>query len=230
MRYPAPAILFFTAFGLLTGGTGDLEKARDRQDRAALEVLAGQSAEAAAKRSGDASAQYQAALAHSYLAEVAIELRDKAKAKQAAEEGIKAARAAVSLDPNKSEYHRVLGTLCGQVIPANVLAGLQYGKCAKEEVEKAIQLQPGSAMAWLGRGVGNYYLPPAFGGGVELSLKDIEKALALDPRLAEAHVWKGIALRKANRNAEARKAFTRALELNPHRVWARQQLEKTPQQ
>ena len=80
----------------------------------------------------------------------------------------------------------------------------------------------------MGRGVGNYYLPPAFGGGVEISIKDFQKAIALDPKLAEAHLWLGLALRKANRNADARKAISRSIELNPNRLWAKQQLEKTP--
>jgi hypothetical protein len=35
-------------------------------------------------------------------------------------------------------------------------------------------------------------------------------------------------MRKAKRNAEARKAFSKSLELNPNRVWTKQQLEKTP--
>ena len=78
------------------------------------------------------------------------------------------------------------------------------------------------------RGVGYYYLPPQFGGGNDLAIKDFQKALELDPQSADAHMWLGLALRKANRNAEARKEFQRALELNPARVWAKQQLEKTP--
>jgi Flp pilus assembly protein TadD len=41
-------------------------------------------------------------------------------------------------------------------------------------------------------------------------------------------LWLGLALRKSGRNGEARKAFARSLELNPRRVWAKQQLEKTP--
>jgi Flp pilus assembly protein TadD len=52
----------------------------------------------------------------------------------------------------------------------------------------------------------------------------------LNPGAAEAHLWLGIALRKARRNAEARKAIARSLELNPDRTWAKQQLEKTPAQ
>ena len=55
-----------------------------------------------------------------------------------------------------------------------------------------------------------------------------EKAIALDPKSDEAYLWLGLAQRKANRNGDARKAFSKSLELNPNRVWTRQQLEKTP--
>jgi Flp pilus assembly protein TadD len=78
--------------------------------------------------------------------------------------------------------------------------------------------------------VGNYYLPASFGGGVEPALRDFRKAIELEPSLAEAHLWLGVALRKAEKNAEAKAAFKRSLELNPARVWAKQQLEKTPAQ
>jgi tetratricopeptide (TPR) repeat protein len=92
-----------------------------------------------------------------------------------------------------------------------------------------LELDPKSARAYLSRGVGNYYLPPAFGGGPELAIQDFQKALQLDPKLAEAHMWLGIALRKVGKNAEAHTAIERSLVLNPGRAWARQQLSKTPQ-
>ena len=56
------------------------------------------------------------------------------------------------------------------------------------------------------------------------------EAAELDPQSSEAHLWLGLALRKANRNAEARREFQKSLDLNPARVWTRQQLEKTPAQ
>ncbi|MBI1895062.1 MAG: tetratricopeptide repeat protein [Acidobacteria bacterium] len=217
------------ALGALAWGS-ELEQARDRQDRAALKKTVEQLAAVAAKSPGDAAGHYRLALASSYLAEVAIEQRDKAEAAQAAERGIQAAERAVALDPRKAEHHRILGTLCGQIIPANVLRGLRYGRCAREQVDKAIELAPQSELGYLSRAVGNYYLPPAFGGGVEPALRDLRKALELNPRSAEAHLWMGIVLRKANRNAEARQALARSLELNPNRVWAKQQLDKTPAQ
>lgn len=208
----------------------DLKKARDTQDRAALDRISAELQAAAKAKGQDASAQYRAALAELVRAEVLMEQRDRQAAREAAEAGIRAAEKAVELRPSSGEHHRVLGALCAQVIPANPLLGLRYGKCAMAEVNRAVELEPKSPDAWLSRGVGNFYLPESFGGGAGLALQDIEKALQLDPSHADAWLWKGIVLRKLSRNAEARQAIERSLKLNPARVWARQQLEKTPAQ
>jgi tetratricopeptide (TPR) repeat protein len=210
--------IVFAAFAI-TPEVADLQKARDRQDRAALEKIV-----------NDAGAQYRLALADSYAAEVAVEVRDKAQAKNFAESGIQAAERAVSLKPDTAEYHRILGTLCGQMISSNGLAAIKYGKCALESVNRAIALDPKSSDAYVSHGVGNYYLPAALGGGVELAIKDFQKAIELNPKSAEGQLWLGIALRKSNQPAEARKALAKSVELNPNRIWAKQQLDKTPAQ
>ena len=208
---------------------GDLESARDRQDRAALDKIAAEFAAAAGKAGNDPEAQYRAALAASFVAEVSLEVRDKEKAQKTAEAGIKAADRAIALKPGVAEYYRVLGTLCGQAIAGgNVLTGLSFGKRAKEAINKALELDPNASKNWLARAVGNYYLPPALGGGPDVAIADIKKALELDPKSADAYLWLGLSLRKAHRNAEARQAFQKSMELNPHRVWTKEQLEKTP--
>jgi tetratricopeptide (TPR) repeat protein len=214
----------------LLAASGSLETARDRQDVPALEKFAADLSAAAGKAPDDAGAQYKAALASSYLAEVSLELRDKSRAEHAAEAGIKAAERAVALDPKNAEYYRVLGTLCGQVIPANVLAAFSYGKRAKDAINKALELDPKSSKAYLARGIGNYYLPEPLGGGPSVAIPDLRKAIELAPDSAEAYVWLGLALRKAHQNADARQAFSKSLQLDPGRLWARQQLEKTPAQ
>ncbi len=222
--------LFLVCVLALAAQPDPLKQARDAQDAPALERLASAAGAEAESRRTDAGAQYRAALAQLFRAEVLLAKQDRNGARAAAEAGIRAAERAVELRPSDGEYHRVLGALCAQVIPANPLLGLRYGKCAMEEVNRAVELAPKSADAWLSRGVGNYYLPEAFGGGAELALKDIERALQLDPNHADAWLWKGIVLRKLNRHAEARQALERSLKLNPARLWARQQLEKTPAQ
>src|ERR1700689_4893380 len=206
----------------------DLIKARDRQDKAALEKMVGDLKAQADKDQKDAAAQYRLALAESYSAEVAIETHDKPVAKVAAQAGIDAAERAVALKPDSSEYQRLLGTLCGQMISGNGLAGLKYGKCALSAVNKAIELDPKSSMNYLSHGVGNYYLPSALGGGFDLAIKDFQKAIELNPKNADAYLWLGVALRKVNQPEEAHKAIAKSLELNPNRMWAKQQLDKTP--
>lgn len=209
---------------------GLLEDARDRQDAATLAAQITKLAGIAAKSNSDAKSNYELALARSFEAEVAMEKGDKKASASAAEAGMEPARKAIAAQSGNAEYHRILGTLCGQVIPANVFAGLKYGRCAMDEVAKAIELNPKSADNWVSRGVGNYYLPASFGGGIDKAISDFDKAIELNPKLADAHLWRGIALRKAGKNADARKSLTKSLELNPKRVWAKTQIEKTPAQ
>ena len=222
--------LFLLVFALPPTTTDPLEVARDAQDRPQLERLVAEASAAANRQPNVVANQYRLALAQSYLAEVALELKDKTLARQAAESGIQTAQKLVALDAKSAPNRSLLGTLCAQVIPANVLVGLKYGRCALDEINKALELDPKYAEAWLRHGVGNYYLPTQFGGGTDLAIKDFEKAIQLSPKSGEAYLWMGVALRKVNRNAEARKAFAKAVELNPRRVWAKQQLEKTPAQ
>jgi tetratricopeptide (TPR) repeat protein len=207
-----------------------LDAARDAEDRAALERIAADNIAAAEKNPNDAEAQYHAALAASYLGEVALELKDKKLAEDAAERGIKPAERSVALKPSDARYYVVLGTLYGQVVPANVLMGLSYGKKSKDAIQKAIELDPKLASAYEARGVGNYYLPQQLGGGFELAIADFRKSIELDPQRAESYLWLGLSLRKENKNGEARQAFQKALQLDPSRVWIKQQLDKTPAQ
>ena len=214
----------------LAAAPGPLENARDRQDRPALEKQISELSAAAQKAPHDAEAQYRVALASSYLAEISLELHDKSRAERAAQSGIEAAERAIAINSKNAEYYRVLGTLCGQVVPANMLFALSYGKRARESIGKALELDPKSSRAYLARGVGNYYLPEAMGGGPSVAIPDFRKAAELDPASAEVCLWLGLALRKEHHNPEARQTFEKAMRLDPARVWIKEQLEKTPAQ
>lgn len=204
-----------------------LETARDLQDRPALEKLVEEASAAAGKAPNNADAQYRMALACSYQAEVAIEVHDKKGGQAAAERGIKAGEKAVSLNGNSAEYWRVLGTLYGQAI-VDITSGLNYGAKAKDAVNRAVEKAPKSSAVYVARGVGNFYLPAMLGGGPKPAIDDFRKAIQLDPNNAEAYLWLGVSLHKDNQDAEARKAFQKSLALDPRRVWAKQQLDKTP--
>jgi tetratricopeptide (TPR) repeat protein len=213
--------------GFLAIGPSTLETARDAEDRPALERLVNSAAAAAAKAPNDAESQYRGALACSYLAEVSIEQRDRRMGQQVAERGMKFGERAVALRPDSAEYYRVLATLYGQAI-IDLRSGFTYGPMAKDAINKAVAKAPKSSAVYLARGVGNYYLPVMLGGGPKIASDDFRKAIQLDPKNAEAYLWLGLSLRKENREAEARQAFTKSLALDPNRFWTRQQLAKTP--
>jgi tetratricopeptide (TPR) repeat protein len=204
-----------------------LETARDQQDRAALERILTDSAAVAAKTPNDAEAQYRAALAASYLAGVDVEMHEKKPAHDVAERGIAFAEKAVALKPDNGEYLRVLGTLYGQAV-ADIMSGLRYGAKAKDTLNRAVEKSPRSSMVYVARGVGNLYLPVQLGGGPAAAIPDFQKAIELDPKNAEAYAYLGLSLRDEQKPAEARQAFAKALDLNPRRVWVKQQLDKTP--
>lgn len=220
------SLLFFAAAP--TRDTA-LIKARDLQDLKSLDAIISQSKQTAAANQKSAEAQYKLALAYSYAAEVALELKDKKRSEGYAEAGIDPIRDALVLNGGNAEYHRLYGQICGQVIPANPLLGaLKYGQCARDEINKALELDNKLALAYVSRGVGNYYLPPQMGGGIDIALKDFDHAIGINPKLSEAFLWKGVALRKAGRNAEARQALEQTLQLDPERLWAKQELAKIP--
>jgi tetratricopeptide (TPR) repeat protein len=206
---------------------GSLEAARDREDRPALEKMANDACQAAASATNNIDAQLHCAVAASYLAEVAQEQRDKKAAQQAAERGVQAANRAVALKPASGEAYRLLGMLYGQSV-VDLMSGLSNGPRSKDAIDKAVSLAPKSAGVYVARGVGNYYLPAQLGGGAEAAIADFRRAIQLDAGDSEAYLWLGLALRKENKNAEARQAFSKALELDPGRVWAKQQLDRTP--
>jgi tetratricopeptide (TPR) repeat protein len=227
------AVVFLSALTACIGvmAADDLDKLRDRQDRPALDARATAFQAAAEKTPADAGGWYRAAIAYSYVAEVAMEVRDKNGAQKAAEVGASDAEKAIALNGKVADYYRVLGTLCGEVIPANPIAGiLSYGKRAKEALDKAVEMDPKSSRAFLAHGVGYYYLPTNFGGGPENAIKDFRQAIALDPKSAEAYLWIGIAMKKQHQNAQAREALAKSLQLDPDRAWTKDQLEKTPAQ
>jgi Flp pilus assembly protein TadD len=223
--YPCRSVIILLGAAVAFAAS-PLETARDQQDRATLQKLATEASDAASKAPDNPEAQYKAALAASYLAEVAIEQHDRKAGRQAAEQGIKAGERSVALKP-LPEYYRVLGTLYAQGI-TDVLTGLSYGPKAKAAITKAVDGAPKDAAVWVAHGVGNYYLPAQLGGGAPAAIGDFRKAIELDPKSAEAYLWLGVALRKDNKDAEAREALVKSLALNPNRVWVKQQLEKTP--
>ena len=207
----------------MAAAPGALEAARDRQDRAALEKTGWRlCAAAAAKQPANAAAQYRAALA---LPRTWPRWRwncaTKGAAQQAAEHGIRQAeRAIAGAQPDNAEYYRVLGTLCGQVIPANVLAGLSYGKRRRRPSTRRVELDPKSAQRLRGPRRGELLSAGRDGrrhrqGASRISARP-SSWIRRAPRRTCGWGWR--CGRRTTTPRRARRS-RKSLQLNPKRVW-----------
>ena len=93
----------------------------------------------------------------------------------------------------------------------------QYIQHAIEMFSRAIEKDPGYALAYAGRSDCHSYFFWYYGSAAadrEQARKDSETALKLAPELAEAHAARGLALAINERYAEAEKEFEKATALN----------------
>src|SRR5205085_3101892 len=96
--------------------------------------------------------------------------------------------------------------------------------------DQALQVDPGFALAYCGKADTYAWMWGQTLSGREAYLKEkelAEKALALDPNLAEAHISMGVVLFCALNLDASEKELNRALELNSNRPLSSEQKEWT---
>ncbi|MBT8065020.1 MAG: tetratricopeptide repeat protein [Gammaproteobacteria bacterium] len=90
---------------------------------------------------------------------------------------------------------------------------------AFEEFERATELDPAFALAWVGiseaANLRSTYSDLAMAESIELSRAATDRALALDDQLGEAHIGRALVAEHYGRLEEAEAAYLRALELSP---------------
>jgi adenylate cyclase len=93
-----------------------------------------------------------------------------------------------------------------------------YLMLARRMFEKALELDPAYARAYAGIASCDTRLNEWYAAANPTAdiLALADKAIELEPGLAEAHAARGVALADANRHEEAEAAFKRALELDPN--------------
>lgn len=87
----------------------------------------------------------------------------------------------------------------------------------RQMFKKAVELDPNFARAYAGIADCDSFANSWFGAEVSIDeiIETANKAIELEPDLAEAHAAKGLALQTAGREAEAAKSFEHALSIDP---------------
>lgn len=195
------------------------QHARDTGDAPTLEKLI-QSSVAEAAKSPSAEAQLRVALYNHWLVEVGGDLNDKSLEKTAAFAGRTAAETAVSATPDSPDAHALLGLLLGDCIPHTSMGGMRFGPLAQKEFDKALELQPLDADAYIGEGIGKLMTPTSFGGSAAKAVELFGKSVEIDPSSDTPHVWLALAHQKLGEREQALQEVNRALALNPGRRWS----------
>lgn len=130
------------------------------------------------------------------------------------------------------ETHALLASVYGLRIGANPALGPSLGERSGEQRAIAERLGPGNPRVWLLQGIGAFFTPEAFGGGLERAGEYLDRSLELfegdaperpQPRWGrpDAHIWRGRVHEGLGQADQARAEYEAALALEPEYSWVR---------
>jgi tetratricopeptide (TPR) repeat protein len=195
---------------------GAAEKARDSGDVTKLQAMLETARQAAAKES-TFTTQHRIALLDFYLLEAIFVQGKNDLIKDAATEGFAAAEKAAVLDSTSSEAHRLESDLAVMLIPYSTNGAVNYGKRTAAEADKALELDPNNAKAWVSRGLSYFYAPVAAGGDKVKGIELLIKAGAMDPTFDVPHIFLAQMYLTTGKKDDALREINEALRLNPDR-------------
>ena len=191
-------------------------KSRDRAEVAQLRKLV-ENVRREAEETKRFEAYLRLALFSVWLCEAAEAHQNNKVFKEAAEGGVAAAEKAVELNPQSSEAHQLLGDLLNQLIPHVFGGGMRYGKRSTDELDKAIELNPKNADAYVSRAISFYYTPESFGGSRQKAFELLTKAAEIAPDADSPHIWLAMFHLEAGRTEDALREINLARRANPER-------------
>jgi len=200
-------------------------KARDSGDIKALQSLISD-AEKKVAETKSFGAYLHLALLEDWMCEAAEAANNEQLGKQAAEKGVAIADVAVQLNPNSSRAHQLLADLLGQLAPHVMGGGMKYGQRSTNEADKAIELDPKNADAYVTRAISYLYTPEAFGGNKQKAFQFFTKARELDPESDSPHIWLALFHLDAGKLDEALREINEARRLNPGRMFSQYVFEQ----
>ena len=200
-------------------------RARDHGDTNTLKHEI-ENAEKSVKETKALEAYLRLALLQDWMCEAAEAGKDKQLQRHAAEAGVAAAEAAIRINPASSQAHQLLADLLGQLAPLVMGGGMKYGQRSTNEADKAIELDPKNADAYITRGISYLYTPEAFGGDKKKAVECFTKALHLAPELDTPHIWLALFNLEAGSFDEALGEINEARRLNPERGFSQEVLRE----
>lgn len=139
------------------------------------------------------------------------------------ENGIRAARAAVAVQPNRPEGHFWLAASMGGLAESfGLRQGLKYRGDIKQELLTVLKLDPAYERGSADRALGRWYykVPALFGGSKKKSEEHLRRSLTYDANSTASLFFLAETLIALDRDAEARATLEKLLAAPTNPEWA----------
>ena len=139
------------------------------------------------------------------------------------ERGMDAARAAITLEPNRPEGHFWLAANMGTLAESfGMRNGLRYRGPVKQELETVLKLDPGFMNGSADRVLGRWYfrVPRLFGGSNKRAEEHLRASLKYDEQSTITHFFLAEVLIDEDRKPEARAELQKVIDAPLSEEWA----------
>lgn len=222
MKLAVLAAILITFISLTSVDDPSLTSARKARDLGNVKAL--QTEITKAEKKADETKSFddyiRLATLHNFMCEALESSNNGRLVKDAAQSGVAAAEIAVRLNPNSSMAHQLLADLLGQLAPHVTGGGMKYGQRSSNEADKAIELDPKNADAYVTRAISYLYTPEAFGGNKQKAFEFFSKARELNPQADSPHIWLALFHLEASKLDDALREINEARRLNLGRKFA----------
>ena len=131
---------------------------------------------------------------------------------------------------NDARAHALLANAYGAEIAFTPTKGMYLGSRSSGHIQKALDHDPTSAIAWFQQANSKLFTPAMFGGSVDEAVSGFEKSVAYyeaqgrteaNWRYLNALAWLGIAYEKADNTQKAIEVYQKALTVEPDFGWVK---------
>jgi tetratricopeptide (TPR) repeat protein len=171
-----------------------------------------------------------------YRLGVVVYRMDKEKAIAYLDSAVGHLERAIEADGRCADAYALLSSCCGLKIAYAPYKAIVLGPRSSRAIEQAQELSPGNPRVALLQAIATYNTPPLFGGGKEKGFEGLKRAAGLfetwsqpdsllpDWGRAEVYAWIGQAHLDRKESILARKAFEKALQIEPDYGWVKYKL------